>query len=260
MQSGFSGQSVLIAGGFRGIGLVLARLLLAEGARLFIIGRRPEGAASARKALEAVAADRLVVAAHDLATPDALARAAAEVSSWCCGKLHHAVIFLGSGKTPFGHQFPTTHWKKVFETNTFEPIAAAQAFLPMLVHGESSPSLTLTAALAGVERTRAPMTYSIAKTALIAYAKHLAAAVAPEGVRVNTISPGNVFYKGGRWEEILAERGDEIQVFLDQSVGMKRLGTAEELAWVYLSVMSPRNSFMTGANVVADGLQEHRIL
>lgn len=260
MPAGFSGQSVLIAGGFRGIGLALARLLLDDGARVFVIGRRPEGAATARKALESGSADRCTVAAHDLASPAALELAVTEVGAWCGGKLHHAAIFLGSGKTPFGHQFPMEHWKSVFEANTFAPIAVAQALLGLLAHGDGSPSLTLTAALAGVERTRAPMTYSMAKTALIAYASHLAAALAPQGVRVNTVSPGNVFYKGGRWEEILAERGDEIKAFLDQSVGMKRLGTAEELAWVYFSIMSPRNSFMTGANIVVDGLQQHRIL
>ena len=49
------------------------------------------------------------------------------------------------------------------------------------------------------------------------------------------------------------------QAFLEKSVGMKRLGTAKELAWVYFSLMSPFNSFMTGQNIVSDGLQVKRI-
>ncbi len=170
------------------------------------------------------------------------------------------MVFLGSGKTPFGHDFSLAHWNEVFHTNTFAPIAVVQAFYPLMLHQEGHPSITLTGAIAGTERVRAPMTYSIAKTALIAYAGHLAAALIEHGVRVNTISPGNVFYKGGRWEQILAEQPAEIADFLNRSVGMKRLGTARELAWVYFAVMSPHNSFMTGQNIISDGQQIHRII
>ncbi len=58
----------------------------------------------------------------------------------------------------------------------------------------------------------------------------------------------------------MEERGNEIKEFLKKSVGMKRLASAEELAWVYFSIMSPKNSFMTGQNIVSDGLQINKIL
>jgi len=261
VEAGFQDQFVLIAGGFRGMGLELAKLVLADGAHVGVIGRNPERGVAAEDVLNADGPKyRARSFRGDLSIPETLERIRNEVSQWCNGNLHHLAVFLGSGKTPFGYDFPVEHWRNVFETNFFGPLGAVQAFIPMMTHKKGCPSIALTGAIAGMERVRAPMTYSVAKTALIGYANHLAASLVEKGIRVFAISPGNVFYKGGRWEEILAERGKEIEEFLEHSVGMKRLGTAEELAWVYFSTMSPRNAFMTGHNLVVDGLQINRIL
>jgi len=259
---GFLGQNILVAGGFRGIGLELARLLLDDGANVAVVGRDAARGKKANKILSRPGIDsqRLKIIQADLAHEDLLSAVKLEVEQWCSGKLHHLTVFLGSGKTPLGYDFPLDHWRTVFETNTFAPIGIVQSFIPMMSHGEGNPSILLTGAIAGIERVQAPMTYSIAKTALIAYSNHLAESLIDIGIRVISISPGNVFYKGGRWEEIMAERPNEVAKLLEEKVAMKRLGTAEELAWVYLSNMSPRNSFTTGHNIVCDGLQVNRVL
>ena len=258
---GFLDQYVLVAGGFRGIGLELARLLLDDGAFVAVVGRDSERGEKARKILSGPGMDpqRLKIIQVDLSREELLEGARLEVEQWCSGKLHHLAVFLGSGKTPSGHDFSLDHWRKVFEVNAFAPIGVVQSFIPIMSHGEGNPSIVLTGAIAGIERVRAPMTYSIAKTALIAYSNHLAASLVDEGIRVLSISPGNVFYKGGRWEEIMAEQPAEVAKLLEEKVGMKRLGNAEELAWVYMSNMSPKNSFTTGQNIVCDGLQVGRI-
>lgn len=259
-DTGLQNNNIVIAGGFRGIGFELAKLLLMEGANVALLGRNQERGASAKELLFSLnPIGSLKVIRGDVADSVTLSEVRGKIDKWSDGKIHHIAIFLGSGNTPPGHDFPLNHWREVFEINTFAPIGVAQAFYPLMLHKESSPSITLTAAISGIERVRAPMTYSVAKSALIAYTNHLAEALVQEGIRVNIISPGNVFYKGGRWEEILEERGDEISAFLEKSVGMKRLGTAKELAWVYFSLMSPFNSFMTGQNIISDGLQVKRV-
>jgi len=258
---GFLDQYVLVVGGFRGMGLELARLLLDDGANIAIIGRDSERGEKAKQVLSHPEMDprRLKIIQADLSREELLQGAQAEVEQWCSGKLHHLAVFLGSGKTPPGHDFPLEHWRTVFEVNLFAPIGVVQSFVPMMLHGKGNPSVVLTGAIAGIERVRAPMTYSIAKTALVAYSNHLAESLVDKGIRVLTISPGNVFYKGGRWEEIMKDQPTEVAKLLEEKVGMKRLGTAEELAWVYLSNMSPKNSFTTGQNIVCDGLQTNRI-
>jgi 3-oxoacyl-[acyl-carrier protein] reductase len=239
----------------------LAQLLLDDGAFVAVVGRDAERGEKARQTLSSPERDsqRLKIIQADLSREDLLRDARTEVEHWCSGKLHHLAVFLGSGKTQPGHDFPLDHWRTVFEVNTFAPIGVAQSFVPLMLHREGNPSIVLTGAIAGIERVRAPMSYSIAKTALVAYSNHLAASLVDEGIRVLAISPGNVFYKGGRWEEIIAERPDDVAKLLEEKVGMKRLGDAKELAWVYLSNMSPRNSFTTGQNIVCDGLQVNRI-
>jgi len=258
---GFLDQYVLVAGGFRGIGLELARLLLDDGAFVAVVGRDSERGEKARQILSRSGKDpkRLKIIQADLSHEELLQDAQAEVDRWCSGKLHHLAVFLGSGKTPPGHNFPLDHWRTVFEVNAFAPIGVVQSFIPLMSHGDGNPCIVLTGAIAGIERVRAPMTYSIAKTALIAYSSHLAASLVDKGIRILTISPGNVFYKGGRWEEIMEERPEEVAKLLEEKVGMKRLGNAAELAWVYLSNMSPKNSFATGQNIICDGLQVNRI-
>lgn len=258
---GFQDQYILVAGGFRGIGLELARLLLEDGANVMVIGRDSERKERAQQILGGSEKEshRLRIIQADLSNENLLKDVNEKVKQWCSGKLHHLAVFLGSGKTPMGNDFPLDHWRTVFEVNVFGPIGVAQSFIPIMLHGEGNPSIVLTGAIAGIERVRAPMTYSIAKTALITYSNHLAESLVDKGIRVLSISPGNVFYKGGRWEEIIAERPAEVSKLLEEKVGMKRLGTAEELAWVYLSNMSPRNSFTTGHNIVCDGLQVNRI-
>jgi 3-oxoacyl-[acyl-carrier protein] reductase len=260
-NQGFNNQNIIIAGGFRGMGFELSKLLLDEGAKIVLIGRDSNNGKKAGRLLnKSNHKGKLKIINGDLSEASTLDVIQGQIDLWFAGKVHHLAIFLGSGKTEFGHDFPLDHWRKQFDINVFSPIGVVQTFYRMMLHKEGNPSITLTAAISGIERVRAPMTYSIAKSAIISYGNHLAEALVEKGIRVNTISPGNVFYKGGRWEELLAERGDEIDSFLKKSVGMQRLGTAKELAWVYFATMSPNNAFMTGQNIVADGLQVKRIL
>jgi len=259
-KSGYENQYIFIAGAFQGVGFELAKMLLFVDAYVGVIGRdRNKGALVEKTFSEIESKHPAKVFYGDLSIPKVVEQTQKQVHKWCKGTLHHLIVFLGSGKTSFGYDFPVSHWQQVFHTNLFSPIGVVQSFIPLLTHGKGNPSITLTGAIAGVERVRAPMTYSVAKTALIAYANHLAEALLNYNIRVFTISPGNVFFKGGRWEEILAERKSEIDKFLETQVGMKRLGSTKELAWIYFTTISPNNSFMTGQNIIVDGLQIRKI-
>jgi 3-oxoacyl-[acyl-carrier protein] reductase len=254
----FENENIVIVGGFRGMGFELAKLVLSQKANVFLIGRTNKNGKKAQNSLIDYK-DQLTIFVCNLSDNKILSNLEKNIDQWCSGTLHHLTIFLGSGKTPFGFDFSIQHWHKVFHTNLYTPIEVINNLIPLMCHGKGHPSITLTGAIAAVERVRAPMTYSIAKTALVAYSNHLAEALVDKGVRVNTVSPGNVFYKDGRWEEIIADKGDEIYKFINEDVGMKRFGTSVELAMVYYYIMSSANSFMTGQNIIADGLQTRKL-
>jgi 3-oxoacyl-[acyl-carrier protein] reductase len=111
------------------------------------------------------------------------------------------------------------------------------------------------ASIVGVESVRAPLAYSAAKTALHAYAKNLARAVASQGVRVNVVAPGNVLFDGGSWAAKLAEDPERVRGYIGAEVPLGRFGNPEEIADLVAFLASSRAAFITGACVVADGGQ-----
>ena len=103
-----------------------------------------------------------------------------------------------------------------------------------------------------------PTSYSALKGGAIVYAAGLAQTLAPKGIRVNTISPGPIFFEAGPWDRL---RGAAPE-FFDATVAsqpMGRMGTPEEVANVAAFLCSPAASWVTGDNVVVDGAYTKRI-
>ena len=108
--------------------------------------------------------------------------------------------------------------------------------------------------ITGLEAIGAPVDYSTAKTAVIAFAKNLARKVAPE-VRVNVIAPGNVHFPESSWEEKIQTDPEIIEQMLQTTVPMKRFGTPQEIADATVFLCSALASFITGSVLVVDGGQ-----
>jgi NAD(P)-dependent dehydrogenase (short-subunit alcohol dehydrogenase family) len=82
--------------------------------------------------------------------------------------------------------------------------------------------------------------------------KSLAFEVARRGIRVNVVSPGDILFPGGVWDDARKEGGKLWDATLKQNP-FRRLGTPEEIANVVAFLVSNRASFVTGANILADG-------
>ncbi len=251
------GSHSLLVGASLGVGFELARLLLEAGSSLCIVGRDPEKLFSAKETLDALGGKKKtkIVSANGY-KEQGRNFIFKEVNKWCSGRLDHLVSFIGSGKTPTGYNQELTTWKEVFNNNFFSVIDLVNLLLPIIDNTSGRSSITITSAIAGLERVGAPITYSCAKAALSSYIPHLAAELSHFPIRVNGVNPGNIFFPGGRWEEIINEQTlSKVEQKVLSNVSLKRFGTPEEIAWVYLMLMTPKNAFTTGTNYVIDGQQ-----
>lgn len=250
-------QNILIFGGTNGIGLELAKYTLNSNYKLIIVCKSKKHINSAKKYLGNNKNYKIII-------NDCYKGNFNNIHKYCKiffkSKVDFLVSFLGTGKVEFGLSRDINKWKNVFEKNFFVNVKLVLEFLKYFKKKDFSSCIIFTAAIAGVERLNAPMTYSVSKTALISFANHLANELLANKIRVLSISPGNVYFKNGRWEEIIKKNKNIINKYIKKDVGMKRLGTAKELAYLYFTLMSKNNSFMSGTNIIADGLQLKKIL
>lgn len=163
------------------------------------------------------------------------------------------VGFFNAGLQRSGavESFPVAEWDALFSVNPRHCFLAAKHITPHLRgHGGS---IVFTASLAAIKGGPGMTAYSASKGAIVGFGKALAAELAPDGVRVNTICPGwidtpfnqpAIDFMGGRQSQEQAVR---------QVVPLGRQGTPEEIAGGVLFLASDASSYMTGQILVIDG-------
>jgi 3-oxoacyl-[acyl-carrier protein] reductase len=90
------------------------------------------------------------------------------------------------------------------------------------------------------------------KAALINYMSNLAHELAPKNIRVNTVSPGTIYFEGGIWHTRKAETPELFKGALGMNP-MGRMGSPEEVANATVFLCSPLASFISGTNLLVDG-------
>lgn len=252
MNLGLENKTVLISGSSRGIGKAIAESFLREGARVVVCGRT-------EKDLDSFLEDNASFK-KDIRTFCGDLRDEAEIQKLVTftfesfGSLDCVVPNLGKGAVRFGHEVGEKDWDEAFSINLWADVKLAQASLPVMKK-QGGGSIVFVTALAGQEAVDAPLTYSTAKAALIAYAKNLSREVAKFNIRVNSVAPGNILFPGGRWEEKLREDTAKFTKYIEESVPMKRFGKSEEIADMVTFASSMRASFLTGECITVDGGQ-----
>jgi len=253
MDLNLAGKVVFVAGSSRGIGQGIARVFLDEGAKVVLTGRDGEALGHAAAALSVDREDRVATFAGDLsATPviqDAYRRV---MDRW--GHVDVLVCNVGSGSGRGGYRLSATDWDPIFQVNLWTSVRLVEVFLPPMVEARGGVILFVSS-IAGLESLGAPLPYSAAKAALEKYSKDLARQVAGQGIRVNTIAPGNILFPQGAWQRKLDADPAAVRSLIDREVPLARFGEPEEIGAAAAFLASSRASFITGACLVADGGQ-----
>jgi len=254
VELGLSDKIVCVSGSSRGIGFAVAEVLLREGARVAISGRNADGLAFAVDALgRCQGKDRVLGYRGDLTQETAIAGfLSAVVQAW--GGLDIVVANLGSGAGTRGWQANAAEWTRVLDVNLVGSARLAGGAVPELKK-RGGGSIVFISSLAGVEALPAPVPYGAAKAGVVAMSKLLARQLAPDGIRVNVVAPGNIIFPGSVWEQKSGEDPSGVAAYLSVEVPMARLGKPEEVADTVAFLSSARASFITGACILVDGGQ-----
>lgn len=234
------GKTALVTGANSGIGLAAARRFIAEGARVFITGRRKEELASAAEQL----GEQAVPVVGDVSDAGDLDRLFGEISANGAG-LDVVFANAGSGEAATVDTITQDGLDKVFAVNVGGTVFTVQKALPLLNAGASIVVTGSSSAHRGVVGSGA---YSATKAALRQFVRVWAAELAHRDVRVNIIVPGPTDtpgLRGGLPEEF-------VQWFAGKTA-MGRLGDPDETAAAVLFLSTAQSSFMTGSELFVDG-------
>jgi NAD(P)-dependent dehydrogenase (short-subunit alcohol dehydrogenase family) len=240
-----SNKVAVVTGGNSGIGLATAKRFAAEGAKVIITGRRKEAVAEAVADI-GEAASGIVADAAKLPDTDRMMEQIRQEH----GRID--VLFLNAGVAPFAPIVETDEasFDQIFDINVKGLFFTLQKALPLLNPGAS---VILNASVVSKLGFPNASAYAASKAAVRSLGQTAAAEFAPHGIRVNLLSPGPIetpiYGKMGLPQETVDGMGKKFA----ESIPLGRFGTPDEMANVALFLASDESSFITGADIQADG-------
>jgi NAD(P)-dependent dehydrogenase (short-subunit alcohol dehydrogenase family) len=241
-----AGRSVLVTGGTRGIGAMIARGFAEAGARVLISSRRPEACAAAAAELgcAAVAADLSTAAGLDTLVE----RTGAEFDRL-------DVLVNNAGATwgaPLG-EFPESGVDKVLDLNVKAVFLLTQRLLPLLraAAGDESPARVINIGSVDGLVVSATDNYSYvaSKAAVHMLTRKLAATLAPDRITVNAIAPGPFPSK----MTAFALDDPDLRAGVEARVPLGRIGRPEDVAGTAIFLAARAGAYLTGTIIPVDG-------
>jgi NAD(P)-dependent dehydrogenase (short-subunit alcohol dehydrogenase family) len=235
----------VITGANSGIGLAAAKLFAADGARVFITGRRKK---ELDTAVSEVGGSARGIQCDISALPD-LDRLFATVRDEA-GTIDVLFANAGGGEfLPLG-SITEEHFDKIFSTNVKGTLFTVQKALPLMKDGGS---IILTGSTAAMKGTPAFSVYSASKAAIRNFARSWILELAPRKIRVNVLVPGATSTPG--WHDLATseEIHKEMISFVKTTTPLGRLGEPGESASAALFLASDESSFVNGSELFVDG-------
>lgn len=228
------------------MGLASLKTYAAEGCDIAFFSSNPERVAAAQQAIDSAGPGKVFGTELDMTGN------AEGYSAW----LEKAVQDLG-GCDIFIHtasasgQGATGDWDRCLDLDIKGATLAVDVLTPVLAQSDCG-SIIFMSSTAAVETFLAPQAFNAIKAAMITYGSQLSQALAPQGIRVNCVSPGPIEYPTGNWEAIKSSMKDFYAGILAQ-MPMGRLGEPQEVANSIVFLSSPASPYTTGANLIIDG-------
>jgi 3-oxoacyl-[acyl-carrier protein] reductase len=265
MDLGLSGAAAVVNGGSKGMGRAAAECLAAEGAKVAVLARGPAALEATVDAMRSAGSPDAIGILTDLTSAADVAAAFEQVGArW--GELNVLVNAAGPvdvGVTGF-ESLDDDEWMATFDIGTMSAVRCVRSALPLLRKASWARIVNVSA---HSTKRQSPhlVAYTAAKAAMTAVSKNLSLSLAPDGILVNTVSPGSFLSEGMRAyldrqpPERNIEPGsltDAMRVMVEDfghPAHLPRAGDPREIGPVITFLASRINSYMTGANVNVDG-------
>ena len=246
MSKKLEGKVALVTGGSSGLGLATAQRFAAEGARVFITGRRQE---ELDKAVALVGGEAVGVRG-DVSRLGDLDRLY-EVVRQKAGRLDVLFANAGGGEFMALGQVTEAHFDKYFGINVKGTLFTVQKALPLMPDGAS---IVLNGSMVSAKGFPAFGVYAATKAALRSFARTWSVDLRQRRIRVNVVAPGTVVTPAYKSE--LGMTDEQVQQFEAQAAAatpLGRAGTPDEIAKAVLFLASDDSSYVNGIELFVDG-------
>ncbi|MGI8710241.1 MAG: SDR family oxidoreductase [Acidimicrobiales bacterium] len=240
-------KTVVVTGGTRGIGRMIAGGFVAGGARVIVSSRKVDACEATAEELSAHGSCTAIPA--DLSTEEG-ARALADAVAQDHDRLDVLVNNAGATwGTPLADH-DTASWSRVLDLNVQGVFHTTKFLRPLLDAAGSAEDPSRVINIGSIDGIHVPImetfSYSASKAAVHQLTRHLAKHLAPN-ITVNAVAPGP--FESKMMAATLAAAGDQIAA----SAPLKRIGRPEDMAGVALFLASRAGSYVTGAVIPVDG-------
>lgn len=248
MFTSIAGKSVVVTGATKGIGKGIARVFARAGADILITGRNESDAARTVEELAALGSGRsnfFLGDVSDRSSCEAMAAKAIELHGGIDVLCANAGIFPDSRLAVMTEE----DLDLVIGTNVKGTFLSVQACLPALeksAHGRVILTSSITGPITGFPGWSH---YGASKAAQLGFMRTAAIELAPKGITVNAVLPGNIATEG------LSDMGEEYRRSMEMSIPQRRLGAVEDIGYAALFFATEEASYVTGQAIVVDGGQ-----
>jgi NAD(P)-dependent dehydrogenase (short-subunit alcohol dehydrogenase family) len=241
-----SGKTAVISGaaGPRGIGLATAKLFVEQGAHVAIIDIDPSATEAAARSI----GQGHLGLTCDVTDPVACRKAASEVIDRL-GKIDVLINNAGVTQPVKFMEIDQTSWRRILDVNLSGVLNLSQAVVPHMRERRNGSIVCMSSVSAqrGGGIFGGPH-YSAAKAGVLGLAKAMARELGPDNIRVNCVTPGLIQtdITGGKLTEAMKAE-------ILKGIPLGRLGTAEDVARIYLFLASDLSSYTTGSVIDVNG-------
>jgi len=237
------GKIAVVTGGSTGIGLATAQRLVAEGAYVYITGRRQEELDAAVKTI----GGNVTGIRGDVSNLDDLDRLYATIEQ---EKGRIDVLFANAGGGAFSRlgEITEAQFDKEFGINVKGLLFTVQKALPLMKAGGS---IILNASIVATKGFENFSVYSATKAAVRSFARTWTSDLKGQGIRVNAVSPGPIDTPAV--DGLAPGNAEALKAGLASTVPLGRIGEPDEIAKAVVFLASDDSSFVTGIDLVVDG-------